>query len=491
MFFAGARRKWPSVWRERGGWAPRAERPIGCGLRLPLAQAAPRGLTRGPTEEPSLSTQPPASPAIRAPNALLLLAALVVGLLLGVGARSLAGGAPDGVVAVATTVSSIWLDALKMTVIPLVVALLITGIAQNAEVAKSGRVAGRTVLWIFALCTVSAIIGMLLMKLLVGMFPLSRAAAGALQSAIASVAPKAEGAPIAGAAEIFGGIVPDNVVAAAANGDILPLVVFSLLFALALSHVSAGARGVLVSFFSAIADALLVIIGWVLWLSPLGILALAFVLGSAAGGGAFAALGHYILLVSAVGVAVTLLAYPLAVLRGGIPLGRFARGVLPAQSVAISTRSSLASLPAMLAGARELKVRDEVADIALPISVALFRATGPAMNVAVAVYVAHWLGLEPTVGQMVAATAVAAVMSYAAVSLPGEISFISTIAPIAIALGVPIEPLALLVAVETIPDVMRTFGNVTLDVAVTTVVNRETADEPAPQRPAMARTRSE
>ena len=94
------------------------------------------------------------------------------------------------------------------------------------------------------------------------------------------------------------------------------------------------------------------------------------------------------------------------------------------------------------------------------------------MNTAVAFYVAHWLGYEPTVTQMIAATAVGAVMSYGAVSLPGEVSFISSIAPIAMALGVPIAPLALLVAVEMVPDIFRTLGNVTLDVAVTTMVDK-------------------
>ena len=73
---------------------------------------------------------------------------------------------------------------------------------------------------------------------------------------------------------------------------------------------------------------------------------------------------------------------------------------------------------------------------------------------------------------MIAATAVAAVMSYGAVSLPGEVSYISSIAPITIALGVPIAPLALLVAVEMVPDIFRTIGNVTLDVAVTAAVDR-------------------
>jgi Na+/H+-dicarboxylate symporter len=80
--------------------------------------------------------------------------------------------------------------------------------------------------------------------------------------------------------------------------------------------------------------------------------------------------------------------------------------------------------------------------------------------------------MEPGFGAILAATAVGAVMSYAAISLPGEISYISSIAPIAIALGAPIGPLALLVAVEMIPDVIRTLGNVCLDVALAAVVGR-------------------
>jgi len=232
-----------------------------------------------------------------------------------------------------------------------------------------------------------------------------------------------------------------------------------------------------VGLFEAIADALLLIIGWVLYVAPLGVFALAFTVGASAGGAAFAALAHYIVLISVIGVLVTLAGYPLAGLAGRVGLGTFTKAMIAPQSVAISTRSSLASLPAMLASAKVMGIRDQVADVALPMSVALFRATGPAMNVAVAFYVAHWLGYEPTLGQMIAATAVASVISYGAVSLPGEVSFISSIAPIAMALGVPIAPLALLVAVEMVPDIFRTLGNVTLDVAVTAAVDRSVGEK--------------
>jgi Na+/H+-dicarboxylate symporter len=405
---------------------------------------------------------------------------LLVGLALGAISGGLGAPVRDATLNTAQFVGTLWLNALKMTVIPLVVALLVVGIARGAEAARGGRIAARSVLWIVIICTASAMFGAAAIMLLAALLPLPRTTAESLHGALASVEQKASG-PLPGAAEFFKGVIPDNVVAAASNGDVLPLVVFAVLFALALTRLTAERRATVVNLFDAIAETLLVIIGWVLWIAPIGVFALAYSVGAAAGGKAFAGLGHYVLLISIVGILVTLAAYPLAILAGRQRPGVFARGMIGPQAVAISTRSSLASLPAMLAAAREIGIREQVADVTLPISVALFRATGPAMNTAVAFYVAHWLGLEPTVGQMIAATAVGAVMSYGAVSLPGEVSFISSIAPIAMALGVPIAPLALLVAVEMIPDVFRTVGNVTMDVAVTAAVDR--SDSVAEQQP--------
>ncbi len=415
----------------------------------------------------------------------VVLGSLVIGLMLGILGAHSPPAVRSAALQFAGVVGGLWLDALKMTVIPLVVALLVTGIAKSAEAARAGRVAARTVAWIVGICTASAILGMATIQLLTALFPISGPAADALRqgaAALGSAPPPA----VPKFADFFAAVIPPNVIAAASNGDVLPLVVFSVLFALAVSRIAAAKRNAIVGLFDAIADALLLIIGWVLWIAPVGILALAFTVGAAAGESAFAGLAHYIALVSTVGVLVTLLAYPIAIFAGRIGPGTFTRAMFAPQSVAVSTRSSLASLPAMLASARLIGVRDETADVSLPIAVALLRATGPAMNVAVAFYVAHWLGYQPTFGQIVAATAVGAVMSYAAISLPGEITFISSIAPIAIALGVPIAPLALLVAVEMVPDIFRTLGNVTTDVAVAAAVDRGGG-----QRPAMARTRSE
>ncbi|MEO7365928.1 MAG: cation:dicarboxylase symporter family transporter [Sphingomicrobium sp.] len=412
-------------------------------------------------------------------RAYYVLIALVLGLLAGAGAASLGDGLREPALQVSNMVGGLWLNALKMTVIPLIVALLVTGIAKGAEAARAGRIAGRSVLWIVIICTSSAIFGTLMIQFLLGLFPLPQGAAEALRAGLTGIDPATAAAPVPGVADFFRNVIPENVIKAAANGDVLPLVVFSLLFALAAARIPEQRRRSLVGLFDAITDTLLVVIDWVLWIAPLGVFALAFTVGASAGGAAFAALVHYIAMISIIGVLVTLAGYPIAVLAGGVGLGLFSRSMIAPQSVSISTRSSLASLPAMLAAARVMGVREQVADVTLPMSVALFRATGPAMNVAVAFYVAHWLGIEPSVSQMIAATAVAAVISYGAVSLPGEVSFISSIAPVAMALGIPIAPLALLVAVEMVPDIFRTLGNVTLDVAVTAAVNRGTRDKTA------------
>src|SRR5207244_11448930 len=152
---------------------------------------------------------------------------------------------------------------------------------------------------------------------------------------------------------------------------------------------------------------------------------LAFTVGVAAGGAAFTGLRHYIVVISVIGILVTLAGYPLAVIAGRISPGAFTKAMIAPQAVAISTRSSLASLPAMLAAARVMGIREQVADVTLPISVALYRATGPAMNTAVAFYVAHWLGYEPSLAQMIAGTAVGAVMRCGAGSLAGWVRFIT------------------------------------------------------------------
>ena len=362
---------------------------------------------------------------------------------------------------------------------PLVVALLVTGIVQTAEAARAGRMAARTLIWITGLMVFSAVMGAILTPLFLSIFPMPAESAAALKAALGT-------APAVGAVPPFGdivrAIVPTNPIAAAAANDILPLMVFTLALAFAITRLAPEPRKLIGGVFAALADALVIVIEWVLKLAPIGVFALAYVVGARSGFAAFGALLHYVAIVSAVGIVVGLIAYPVAVVQGRIPLGRFARTIAPVQALAISTQSSLACLPLMLKKSEELGVREPTASLVLPMAVALLRVTGPAMNLAVALYVANWFGVTLGPVQWAVAIVVAVLTSMGAVSLPGQVSFFTSCAPICIAIGAPVEPLALLVAVETLPDIFRTMGNAQMDVSLTTAVEEKAvpALEPAP-----------
>ncbi|WP_291134639.1 cation:dicarboxylase symporter family transporter [Erythrobacter sp.] len=399
---------------------------------------------------------------IRLPVALTF-AALVAGLAGGVLLAD--SGLPEWLRETLALIGTLWLRALQMTIIPLVASLLVLGLTQTVRAASAGRAARRFLLLVFGVLIAGGLFTALALPALLAAFPIPPSASGFLAEA-------REAQEVPGILDFLASLVAPNIIAAAAETAMLPLTIFFALFAVAITRLPDEQGERLVGFFHALANAMLLVIGWVLWVAPAGVFALAFGVGARSGGGAFAALGHYILVVSAMGGFVLVLAYALAAVLGGISPWRFARAALPAQAVAVSTQSSLASLPAMLDSASRLGLRAATAEFVLPLAVAIFRATSPAMNMAVALYVAALAGIEITPVAALAGIMVALVISVGSVSLPGSISFVVSIGPIALAMGVPVEPLALLVAVEMLPDIMRTLANVTMNLAVTSAVDR-------------------
>jgi Na+/H+-dicarboxylate symporter len=409
---------------------------------------------------------------INQPTRILL--ALVAGIIAGmVSART---GAPwvAQAIAVAEPIGGVWLNALQMTIVPLVVALLITGIAASAEAARASRLATRALIVFVVLLWVSSIAAALLMPLFLDLFPLPAASAAELRSALSTSTAVGQ---VPGFGDFIRSIVPTNVVAAASESAILPLIVFVTLFAFALVRLPIKQRRTLIDFFQAIADTMLIMVNWVLWIAPLGVFALAYVVGARAGGAAFGALLHYVLILSAVGIVIWLAAWPLAFFGARISPIRFTRAVAASQALAFSTQSSLACLPAMLRAAEKLGIPVAASGVVLPMAVAIFRATGPAQNLAVALYIAYWFGIELTPMQIAFGIAAGATTTMGAVGIPGQASFITSIAPICLAMGVPIEPLALLIAVEIVPDLFRTLGNVSNDVAATALIARRSGFE--------------
>lgn len=405
-------------------------------------------------------------------SAWIIVAALVVGLLAGAGAAALDPAYRETAVSFVGAIGGLWLDALKMVVVPLVVALLVKGIVGSAEIASEGRVATLAVAWFLGLYAISALIGAIATPLLLDLFPMPPSAAQAMRAGFAAVDPREVQTSVATFGDFIRSFVPSNPFAAASNGAMLQIVVFTLFFAVALTFLDAGRRKPVVDLFRSVGDAMLIIIGWVLWLAPVGVFALAFVAAAASGTGLFAGVLHFVILYIVVGLIILALAYVVAIAAARFQIAAFSRALAPTQAIAFSTQSSTGSLPVMLVSARRLGVRIETADTVLPLAAALFRVTGPAMNIAVVIFIADVLGLHLGFGAFAAGVAIATFASVSAPGLPGQVSYFTSIAPICMAMGVPIAPLGMLIAVEPVPDMFRTLANVTMDVAVAGTIDR-------------------
>jgi proton glutamate symport protein len=402
---------------------------------------------------------------------------LVAGLAAGVAIAAIDVPALGRLVTLLEPIGQLWLNALRMTVVPLVIAMLITGIASAAESATGGRSTVRALVLFLLFLTGAALLAAVLIPAALTLWPVHADAAANIRAALSHVNASVPSPPPI--AQWFTGIVPTNPFAAAAEGAMLPLVIFSLLFGFAATRIETSLRASLLMFFQAIVETMLVLVRWVLWLAPVGVFALAFGVGYHSGIGAAGALGYYLLLMCSLGIVVTALFYPVAVLLGGVRFSQFARAAAPAQVVAISTQSSLASLPAMIAAAQlDLRLSGRITAITLPLAVSLFRVTSPPFNLAVVLFVAHVYGVPIGATQLAAGVLVTVVTSFAVVGLPSQLTFFTTTVPISLAMGVPTEMLSLLLALEVIPDIFRTVGNVTGDLAVTTVVAYRSRAEP-------------
>jgi Na+/H+-dicarboxylate symporter len=186
------------------------------------------------------------------------------------------------------------------------------------------------------------------------------------------------------------------------------------------------------------------------------------------------AIGQYLVLSCGLSIVLTLLLYPVAMVGGRLSLRQFMRAAAPAQVVAFSTQSSLAALPAMLAGMAQLPGREAAANVVLPLAVSLFRITSPLVNLGIVLFVAHVYGIPIGAGAMAAGVLLAVVTSWSVVGLPSQITFFNTTVPMSLAMGVPLELLPLLLAVEVLTDIFRTVGNVTADLVVTAILTRDT-----------------
>lgn len=367
-------------------------------------------------------------------------------------------------------VGTLWINAIRMPIIPLIVALIIAGVAGTQDTRAVGAITGRALLTFLTLLSFAVVCATLLAPVLLSGMSLDPASTEALR---ASATSSAVTPPPLSFADWLVNLVPVNPVRAAADGALLPLVVFSLLYGIALTRVTDERRRLQVAFFQGIADALIGIMRWVLALAPLGIFALAYVLGARVGLPAASAVAWYMIATCLAVIMSIIVLYALMVTVGRLPLRPLIAALLPAQMIALSTRSSLAALPALIDGVQtKLHLPQRVTAVVLPLAAAVFKINAAVTWSFGAVFVARLYGIDLWWGDLAIFAVATVLLSLATPGIPSGGFFVQ--APLYAAIGLPVEGLGILIAVDLVIDMFKTVANITGFAAATALVARAT-----------------
>jgi Na+/H+-dicarboxylate symporter len=372
-------------------------------------------------------------------------------------------------------IGTLWVNAIRMTVIPLVVSLLVTGVASAADVRTIGRLGGRTLLVFGSLLMGAALVAIPLAKALFGLLPPHGGATPALPAGAAEAAGQLTAGEAQTLATWLVSLIPTNPVAAAASGSMVPLILFTLILALAVARGSARTRTTLVEFFTALGDAMLLVVRWVILAAPVGVFALVLPLAAHAGAAFVGSVGFYIVAYTVTTLTVILLLYPVVAIGARIPMRRFARAAIEPQLIGMSCSSSIASLPAMVVSAEQgLALSPRVTGFVLPLAVSAFKLAAPVSWTVGALFVGWFYGI-PLGARDLGIIAFAAVfLSFAAPGVPRGAFIMLT--PLFLAIGLPPEGIGILIAVDALPDVVATVLNVTGDLTAAALVAR--GDQP-------------
>ena len=397
-------------------------------------------------------------------RALHTLAALALGLAAGIAISMSGSGPAQRLVGYIEPIGIMWVNAIRMTVIPLIVSSLIVAVSA-ATPGTIGRLGSRAFVVFFVMLAVIATITALVAPVLFRGLVIDPAAATAIRSGV----PVVQRPELPSFANWLVGIVPTNPIKAAADGTMLSLVVFALAFGLAVGRLADAQREPLLAFFRGIAEAMSVLVQWVLSLSSIGVFALALALAAKLGSSVVGAVGYYVVVHAGLLIAATFLMYLAVMLFSMVSVARFARAVLPGQVVGMTTRSSMAALPALINSAdKTLSLPRTVTSFALPLATSTFRLNQSVTWVVVMLFAAKLYGVEIGTGAVATIAATSVLMSFSVPGIPSAALFM--IAPFLATVGIPPEAVGVLIAIDLLPDVFKTLLNVTGQLAAVSIL---------------------
>jgi Na+/H+-dicarboxylate symporter len=399
-----------------------------------------------------------------------IITGLVCGLTLGLSA-ALSGSQALAVVATGVApLGVVFVNLVKLVVVPLVGTTLFSAIAGIGDLRRLGRVGAHTLgfLW-----------GTTLLAILVGMLVTAAALPLAGDPVItAATVPVTLPAPVS-TVDFLVHLIPANAIQAAAEGALLPLIIFTALFGAAATTLPDSQKRHLTGIADSITATLVTLVHWILWTAPVGVFALAAPLAAETGLALLRSLGVFVGAVITGLVIFTGLVYlPLVRALARLPVGRFLGASLEPATIAFTTTSSVASLPAMFHAAERLGLARPIASFVLPVGAAINRSGSALFQGSAVVFLGHLYGVGIGPGEWSAALAATFLAALTIAAVPS--ASVMTLPPALTAVGIPLDGLGVLLGIDRIPDMFRTVVNVTGDVAAAAVVQRTAgADGPS------------
>lgn len=398
-----------------------------------------------------------------------ILVGLVLGLVFGASLSYSESSVLQGALALTEPLGLMWINAIRMTVIPLLVALLVTSIAGRRETGLVARVGIQTFGLFFFLVAISGLTALLVAPYLLQSISISPDAVETLITSEALSNERFQNLP--NFRDWLVNLIPVNPIEAAAEGSLLSLMIFTGLFSLALSSLPIEAKDNVIAVFVGVREAMLVLIGWVMALAPIGVFSLVFSFSSALGVSAIAALSSFVFIAVCLVLLITGFLYPIAMMGGGVSLKQFAFSCLPAQVVGFSTRSSVAALPATYTATKALGISADLSGVVLPLAVAFLKYATPVARTTGAYFIAILYGIDLTFYLLFILAASISLLSFYTPGIPSASLLIMT--PIFVSLGLPVEGIGILIGVDFIIDMFLTMSNVTANIATVTVMSRK------------------
>lgn len=383
-----------------------------------------------------------------------LAAQILIGLVLGVIVGAVFFG-DENVQSYLQPLGDIFLNLIKMIVVPIIISTLIVGVAGTGDMKQLGRLGGKTLIYFEVITTVAIVVGLLAANLFqpgagIDMNELQ-------QTDISSYVETSEQEEAKGTFQIIVDIVPKNIINAMAEGDMLAIIFFSVIFGLGVAAIGERGKPVL-AFFQGTADAMFWVTNLVMKFAPVGVFALIGVTVSKFGVESLIPLGKLAILVYAAMIFFVIVVLGITARIFGINIFKLIRMIKDELLLAFSTSSSETVLPRIMLKTEKMGAPKDIVSFVIPTGYS-FNLDGSTLYQAIAaLFIAQMYGIELSIVEQITLMFVLMVTSKGIAGVPG-VSFVVLLATLG-SVGIPLEGLAFIAGIDRILDMARTAVNV-------------------------------